>query len=47
MSKIRFTDVQVKRLGRNPYVKNVSNKAITYTYETYIVKLNATFNLTM
>ena len=31
MSKVRFTDLQVKRLEINPYVKNVSNKAITYT----------------
>ena len=30
MSVIRFTDSQVDELRKNPYVKNVSNKAITY-----------------
>ena len=28
-----FTDEQVKELRKNPYVKNVSNKAITYEEE--------------
>lgn len=33
MSKVTFTDNQVKSLEKNKYVKKVSNKAITYTYE--------------
>ena len=33
MSKILFTDKQVKKLRKNKYVKNVSNKAITYKDE--------------
>lgn len=31
MSKILFTDKEVNKLRKNKYVKNVSNKAITYT----------------
>lgn len=31
MSNILFTDNEVKKLRKNKYVKNVSNKAITYT----------------
>jgi len=31
MSKIVFSDEQVKILSKNKYVKHVSNKAITYT----------------
>ena len=30
MSVNYFTDQQVAELRKNPYVKNVSNKAITY-----------------
>lgn len=33
MSKKLFTDKEVKSLSRNPYVKAVSDKAITYTDE--------------
>ncbi len=33
MSKRIFTDEQVKELSHNPYVKNVSSKAITYSDE--------------
>ncbi len=31
MSKKTFTDTEVKQLSKNPYVRSVSNKAITYT----------------
>lgn len=33
ISNILFTDDEVKKLRNNKYVKNVSNKAITYTDE--------------
>jgi len=33
MSKICFTEEQLVELRKNPYVKNVSEKAITYTDE--------------
>jgi len=33
MSKILFTDAQVKKLNRNKWIKNISNKGITYTDE--------------
>ena len=33
MSKIIFTDNEIKKLSKNKYVKNVSNKSITYTDE--------------
>lgn len=33
MSKILFTDTQVKKLIKNKWIKNISNKAITYTDE--------------
>ena len=33
MSKILFTDSQVKKLRKNKWIKNISNKAITYTDE--------------
>ena len=33
MSKILFTDAQVKKLSKNKWIKNISNKAITYTDE--------------
>lgn len=33
MSKILFTDVQVKKLGKNKWIKNITNKGITYTKE--------------
>ena len=33
MSKILFTDNEVKKLKENKYVRNVSNKSITYTDE--------------
>lgn len=33
MSKILFTDIQVKKLSKNKWIKNVTNKGITYTDE--------------
>ena len=33
MSKVLFTDVQVKKISNNKYLKNITNKAITYTDE--------------
>ncbi|WP_397361306.1 HTH domain-containing protein [Paenibacillus sp.] len=31
MSKKMFTDKEIKQLTNNPYVRNMSSKAITYT----------------
>ena len=33
MSKIKFTNVQVKKLSKNKWIKNITNKGITYTNE--------------
>ena len=33
MSKRLFTDAQVKKLSKNKWIKNITNKAITYTDE--------------
>ena len=33
MSKILFTDAQVKKLSKNKWIKNISTKGITYTDE--------------
>lgn len=33
MSKILFTDKQVKDLGKNKWIKNITNRGITYTDE--------------
>ena len=33
MSKILFTDIQVKKLSKNKWIKNITNKEITYTDE--------------
>lgn len=33
MSKILFTNSQVKKLGKNKWIKNITNKGITYTNE--------------
>ena len=33
MSKILFTDAQVKKLSKNKWIKNITNKGITYTDE--------------
>lgn len=33
MSKMLFTDSQVKKLSKNKWIKNISNKGITYTDE--------------
>lgn len=33
MSKILFTDTQVKKLSKNKWIKNVTGKGITYTDE--------------
>ncbi len=31
MSKVRFSEEQIKRLKDNPYIENISEKSITYT----------------
>ena len=33
MSKILFTDAQVKKLSKNKWIKNITSKGITYTDE--------------
>ena len=33
MSKKLFSDTEVTKLSKNKYISNVSNKAITYTFE--------------
>lgn len=33
MSKILFTDAQVKKLSKNKWIKNITNRGITYTDE--------------
>ena len=33
MSKILFTDAQVKKLSKNKWIKNITNNGITYTNE--------------
>ena len=33
MSKILFTDAQVKKLNKNKWIKNITSKGITYTDE--------------
>lgn len=33
MSKVLFTDNQVKKLSKNKWIKNITNKGITYTNE--------------
>ena len=33
MSKLLFTDAQVKKLSKNKWIKNITNKGITYTDE--------------
>ena len=33
MSKILFKDAQVKKISKNKWIKNITNKAITYTDE--------------
>ena len=33
MSKILFTDAQVKKLTKNKWIKNITNKGVTYTNE--------------
>lgn len=33
MSKILFTDAQVEKLSKNKWIKNITNKGITYTNE--------------
>lgn len=33
MSKVQFTDEDILNLSKNIYVKNISNKSITYTNE--------------
>ena len=33
MSKILFTDAQVKKLSKNKWIKNITNNGITYTDE--------------
>ena len=38
MSKLIFTNSQVKKLSKNKWIKNISNKAITYT-DKFKIKL--------
>lgn len=38
MSKILFTDAQVNKLSKNKWIKNITNKAITYT-DDFKIKL--------
>ena len=45
MSKILFTDKQVKKFSKNKWIKNISNKAITYTDEFKIKLVKETENL--
>lgn len=33
MSKVLFTDAQVEKLNKNKWIKNITNKGITYTDE--------------
>ena len=33
VTKVLFTDMQVKKLSKNKWIKNVTNKGITYTDE--------------
>ena len=33
MTKILFTDFQVKKLSKNKWIKSITNKGITYTDE--------------
>ncbi|MFV0552352.1 MAG: hypothetical protein ACK5L6_10605 [Anaerorhabdus sp.] len=33
MSKIKFMDAQVKKLRKNKWIKNITNRGITYTDE--------------
>lgn len=42
MSKILFTDKQIKQLSKNKWIKNISNKAITYTGEFKVKLLTET-----
>lgn len=44
MSKIIFTDAQVKNLSKNKWIKNISNKSITYTDEFKIKMITETKN---
>lgn len=40
MSKILFTDAQVKKLNKNKWIKNITNKGITYNDEFKIKLVN-------
>lgn len=40
MASKTFTEEQIKQLQKNPYIKNVSEKAITYTKEFKELFLN-------
>ncbi len=44
MSKILFTDLQIKKLSKNKWIKKISNKAITYTDEFKIKLVKETEN---
>lgn len=44
MTKVLFNDSQIKKLSKNKWIKKVSNKAITYTYEFKIKLVKETEN---
>lgn len=44
MSKMLFTDAQVKKLSKNKWIRNVTNKAITYTDEFKVKLVKETEN---
>ena len=44
MTKVLFSDAQVKKLMKNKWIKNVSNRAITYTDEFKIKLVKETEN---
>lgn len=38
MSKILFTDIQIQKLSKNKWIKNITSKGITYT-DDFKIKL--------
>lgn len=38
MSKIFFTDIQIQKLSKNKWIKNITSKGITYT-DDFKIKL--------
>ena len=41
MSKILFTDIQIQKLSKNKWIKNITSKRITYTDDFKIKLLEA------